>query len=531
MKSIIEENFELWGADLTLEEENSRKDQLFVIYKKIAILLSNGVSIGDILLNMNIHKVKIYGYGELGKLLIKNIKGKIDICAVYDISEKFISNVSEYIVESPKNISNDGTPIIITPGRFYRQISYDLINKGVDRKSLIALNTILTYGMERLKHGKKYNFPKYGEKQFLITGAQFHNNGAQAMLFVAISEIRKHFPNAIIWYLPVDDMEFYSFKLQQRYKLLFLTDGRDLRSQLYEILPGLTAIIDVSGYALSSNWNSNWYIEQLRMAYNYRLPIYLMPQSFGPFDYDNRINAELKKLLSNVTKIYTRENLGYKLLTEKYDLTNVYMSNDLVLQNKEINFNRIYMQEKNGQIIHLPTKENNIGIVPNVRSYEFGDKGEVLYMYKLLIDRLLKMGKNVYIIAHSDDKVPCDDIYAMFYKEKGMYLYTDYMDCDDYCKMVKNFQYLIASRFHAIVHAYKENVPCIIVGWAEKYMQLAELFEQDRYVFDVRWNINMQRFLQTIDDMNLYCAEEKIKLKKRLSKIQEGNCFDFLDDM
>ncbi|MGN0157479.1 MAG: polysaccharide pyruvyl transferase family protein [Lachnospiraceae bacterium] len=530
MRNEFEDNYELWGASLALEERESGKNPLFQIYRKMAILLTAGISISDILLGMNICKVKVYGYGELGRLFLENIQYKIDVCAVYDVKAKNIAKDCPYRLESPDNIHNDGIPIIITPGKFSRKIAYELIQNGIERKSLITLNTILTYGMEKLKHGDNYRFTDFNEKQFLITGAQFHNIGAQAMLFTAVSEIRKRFPNATVWYLPVDDLQFYTQKIQKKYKLLFLTDGKDLRAQLYEILPGLTAIIDVSGYALSSKWDCDWYIRILRMAYNYQLPLYLMPQSYGPLEFDEKTNNELKILLSHATKIYAREKKGYDLLTKKYDLTNVEMSTDLVLQNKELVSAHIYDDNQEKEDYKLET-DNNVGIIPNIRNYEFGNKKEVLYLYKLLIEYLLNKKKEIYIIAHSDDISACDDIYAMFYQESKVHLCTDYMDCVEYCQLVKNFQYLIASRFHAIVYAYKENIPCMILGWAQKYKELAFQFGQDRYVYDVRENIDIEQFLLGVDEMNCRWREEKMKLEEGLLTVQSKNCFDFLDDM
>lgn len=530
MRRYFEENCKLWGLDLAIEEQNSNRDRLFSIYKKTALILSSGISIGDILLGMKIHRVKIYGYGELGKMLIQNLRDKVEICAIYDAEAEARSKESGYMIEPLNNISNDGIPLIITPGKYFRQISWELIQKGIKRESLIALHTILIYGMEILKHGENYSIPDNKEKQFLITGAQFHNNGAQAMLFTAVSEIRNRFPNATVWYLPIDDKSYYSYQIQQNYKMIFLVDGTDLRSQLYEILPGLTAIIDVSGYALSSKWNWKWYMDILRMAYNYQIPLYLMPQSFGPLDFDQETDNELKKLLCHATKIYTREKAGYNLLFKKYHLTNLEMSIDLVLQNKKLNFSGIYAGGQKVKCNWLSTK-NNVGIIPNVRNYEFGNKEAMLHLYWHLINKLLELGKNVYIVAHSNDEIACNDIYAMFYFDSNVHLCTDHMNCIEYCEYTKNFQFLIASRFHAIVHAYKENIPCIIIGWAEKYKELASLFEQEKNVYDVRENIDVEHFLKSVEDMNLHYEKEKMKLKKILPDLQDTNCFDFLDNI
>ena len=57
--------------------------------------------------------------------------------------------------------------------------------------------------------------------------------------------------------------------------------------------------------------------------------------------------------------------------------------------------------------------------------------------------------------------------------------------CLEYNEFVKKFNFLICSRFHGLVHAYKNIVPCIALGWAVKYRELAENLGQQNYIFDI----------------------------------------------
>ena len=45
--------------------------------------------------------------------------------------------------------------------------------------------------------------------KFLITGAQFANKGAQALLFSMINEIKEHRKDSEIYYLPLDNYMKY----------------------------------------------------------------------------------------------------------------------------------------------------------------------------------------------------------------------------------------------------------------------------------------------------------------------------------
>ena len=71
----------------------------------------------------------------------------------------------------------------------------------------------------------------------------------------------------------------------------------------------------------------------------------------------------------------------------------------------------------------------------------------------------------------------------MFASSENVYFIEDDMNCLEYGGFVKQFDFIIASRFHAIVHAYKENVPAIILGWAVKYHELAKNLNQEKFVF------------------------------------------------
>ena len=70
-----------------------------------------------------------------------------------------------------------------------------------------------------------------------------------------------------------------------------------------------------------------------------------MPQSFGPFTYDqklNYINKRLSSLLKYPRIIFAREKEGYDAHVNSFNLNNVLLSNDLVLQNTGINWNNIF---------------------------------------------------------------------------------------------------------------------------------------------------------------------------------------------
>ena len=50
--------------------------------------------------------------------------------------------------------------------------------------------------------------------------------------------------------------------------------------------------------------------------------------------------------------------------------------------------------------------------------------------------------------------------------------------------IIKQFDFIITSRYHSIIHAYNNITPAIVIGWADKYVELLEFFNQLDYFID-----------------------------------------------
>ena len=108
---------------------------------------------------------------------------------------------------------------------------------------------------------------------------------------------------------------------------------------------------------------------------------------------------------------------------------------------------------------------------------------------------------------------------------------TQEFSCLEFNELVKNFDYLVASRFHSIVHAYKNGVPCVTLGWAKKYEDLSIQFEQNEYLFDVRKPVEISDLCEAMDHINQNLEIESNKIISLLSEVQKVNVFDVLNNV
>lgn len=404
-------------------------------------------------------------------------------------------------------------------------------------------------------------------KNFMITGANFRNKGAQAMLFVTVSELRQRYPDCEIFFatgedLNVDEYQFKTIKYKYRLKQIALGGFMGIRQlftsiladlakivirypekkggyfTLKKMLPQMDLIIDISGFSLGDQWNRQGqeeYLDNIRLAKKYGVKMVLMPQSFGPFHYDSdqqALHEEIRELLQYPSVVYAREQEGAKLLKEYYHLKNVRQSPDLVLQNKKIDIDKVFVGEP---VINIPDDilPDSVAIVPNKKCFQHGEKETLLSLYQKLIEMLLHSSREVYLLRHSNEDLSvCEMIKELFLDNQHVHLLENDFSCLAFDVVIRKFQFTIVSRFHGAVHSYKNCVPCIILGWAVKYQELASYMNQESYAFDIRTNnIKDAEILKYTAQMMENYQNEKIQIQKGLAQIQQSNCFNILEEI
>ena len=270
------------------------------------------------------------------------------------------------------------------------------------------------------------------KKYYVIFGAQMVNKGAQAMLFVTASEIRKRDPEAKIIVFVNDKWkseespDIYNMKFVPITMKHIMNLSKSFLGKVYvigkrakispkspslamieQILRNAKMAIDISGYAFSNQWsmgNSMFYLSKYALLKQYEVPTYILPQSFGPLDYHSFwknlvIHNYAKKCLQYPVKIFAREKEGYDCLVNELGLKNVELSHDLVLQSQSININDVYKYTPTFRKIYV--EKNSVAIIPNSSNNKYGNKEQLLDLYGKMIAQLQELGKKVYLLSHS----------------------------------------------------------------------------------------------------------------------------------
>lgn len=387
-------------------------------------------------------------------------------------------------------------------------------------------------------------------KYVLVTGGELFNKGAQAMTFTTASEIAKRYPDKKIilmssrdYQRAEEEKEQYKFaiiacpnlktQLLSPILKMFSKTRKGVNGEFLRIIRQTDAIIDISGYALGSNWGSDKaisYIMRIVAGYINGIPVYLMPQSFGPFMFTGKkgklADYLIKSFLPKARAVMVREDDGLEWIRKKYPKVHAVKTYDLVLQNKQIDLDLVFAIPPKVKKLEIPM--GSVALIPNHKTITYGGKEKTYSDYRRFIDCLLDNGKTVFLIYHAvEDHEICKDLKAMYFADNtNVVVVNEELSCLDFDENVKKFDFIIGSRFHSIVHAYKNSVPAIVLGWAVKYKELMGIFDQEKYLFDAQKSNSVENIQTTVSNMCQLYSQESCKIGEILKTVQQENVYD-----
>jgi len=306
-----------------------------------------------------------------------------------------------------------------------------------------------------------------------------------------------------------------------------------LQDSLEKIIKDAEYFIDVSGYALGSAWGwlkSIDYLLNIAVAKKYSVPYYIFPQSIGPFNYrfidKLPLNFLMKSYLKYPNKIFCREKEGLSSLY-KFTKNNIERAYDIVLQGQEYDLSNIYI--KKPYLKNIKIESNSVAIIPNTKVIERIEAGKLYSTYISIIDKLINAGKKIYILRHSFEDIDICKKMKQYYPDNGVLeLIPDDLNAIELERVVKQFDLIVASRYHSIIHAYKNGIPVLVIGWATKYRELLDTFGQSEYHFDVRGGLDDDKVNLALDKLLSSYQSEKKKIIDKMSSLAKCDVYGTL---
>ena len=293
----------------------------------------------------------------------------------------------------------------------------------------------------------------------LINGVGFHNKGAELMFRAIIEHFReKPQVTGLAVTCPCSDKQLARYAPCKRFESMGSSESFDFDS--------IHAVVDASGFAFGDQWDSvyvkNLSAKLIKFAKAGKKVI-LLPQAFGPF-LRKDIRPLCRELFSNVDLIFPRDRISFDFIQE--------------LVSEE---NKLYQAPDFTNLVE--------GRIPNEFSYVSG-RGCILPNARMM-DRTSPQTAEAYLhfLEHVITTV----------KNKGIDLFMLFHDRDDYkvvsqlpTRILENVPklelndpleikgaigkslFVIGSRFHGLINAFSQNIPCLGTSWSHKYQTLFE---------------------------------------------------------
>ena len=397
-------------------------------------------------------------------------------------------------------------------------------------------------------------------KKILVVGGSFKDKGSQSKLFVVTDVLKKRFGDCQIYFAcngeqyNEADYRFVKVPFTKQYQELVLGSRTSILTNISHLIRKkddgstidiqklfslLDLIIDISDLVLtdrSTLAEHRAYLDNIRIAKKYNIPIILMPQSFGPFNnysLDNMdIMKEMMDLLFYPKAVFAREEAGYDELMGYFGLDNIRRSADLVLQTKELNITNVCSSYYSPNIPDIK-EGNNVAVIPNNHYFTKKLFNQSYALYFRIVEKLLEAKKDVYIFCFSSSDLEiCKKIAGMFNYNDHVHLIEQEFDSIEYDFIIRYFDFVVCSRYHGCVHAYKNLIPGLVLGSTVRYKELAKLMGQEEYYIDsLAPDFNDKPWMDAIDRLVKDRDAERAIIQARLEEIQSNSCFDILDEL
>lgn len=319
-----------------------------------------------------------------------------------------------------------------------------------------------------------------------IHGTGTHNRGAELMAIAIAERMRATFPGVRLVVPP----GFGDFAARSRHSFWTTCEfsGRfrakvvstairlgssGVRSSLGVIDPAeIDIVLDASGFAFSDQWgpgSAKNLLSKMDSRPRRDTPLVLLPQALGPFKNPD-VASISRQLFARASSVYARDDQSHAAAKPLVDPSKLRQSPDFTL-----NVSPEMPPDLN-------TPESFIAIVPNFRMLDkTGAADSYLSFLNRSISLLQEEKLNPVFVLHdsAEDKKVIEQVSVTH----PLRILT-HADPRVLKAILGRADFVIASRFHALVSSLSQGVPCIGAGWSHKYPELFRDFDCDDLLVD-----------------------------------------------
>lgn len=391
-------------------------------------------------------------------------------------------------------------------------------------------------------------------KRIGIIGATISgNHGAEAMLSSTVTQLLARYPEAeiiVYSYFPAEDRLMLDERWQGRITVRSATPAAVLgqmcmtlfglllrccgagavlrRPEFCAGLAGCDVLVNLQGISFSDErlLNLPYYALCVLPAWLLGVRVVLLSQSLGPFS--NGINRAVSRYcLQRCAQVVARGDTSF------FHLQSLGLRGVALFDLPDTAFALHDSLCREGRLPSLP-HESLIGFCPSSVVWKKMQRIGVdpCNAYLQILQRLRQEGKTVVVFATAartcrswrNNDLPLMATLRKEFEARNMpgsevIWVEEMLSATQLQYVIRQIDYLVASRFHAMILALSAGKPCCVLGWSHKYCESLQMFhrEEDRINYrDMHYFLTrLEGFLQEKDKISGQIQQEMPDIKAR----------------
>lgn len=282
---------------------------------------------------------------------------------------------------------------------------------------------------------------------------------------------------------------------------------------------------------------------RLVLAKFYKRKLIYYGRSFGPFSDATKLSRTFKKISQEMLHYFSFLSIRdheTEIIAQKLGIPYIPTVDSAFLDTPSVELPYEIKKQLNGK--------DYMVFVPNYLLWHYFYKNKIqhetiLDFYGRLIDEILLINPRVHIVMlpqlFCGHEYEFNDIdffrdLATQKKDPRIIIFPDCYGSDIQQSIIKNAQYVIGSRYHSIVFAINQGVPCIALSYEHKMKGLMESLNLQKFCYDFTETLNsldnQNKCLLTV--RKLITILHNNKQAQAIAKAKAKTCFNiFLQEV
>jgi len=268
-----------------------------------------------------------------------------------------------------------------------------------------------------------------------------------------------------------------------------------------------------------------FFLYHIRLALSYDIKVYVLPNSFGPFEAPF-VSEMIKSVLHKCECVMTREGISKEILNKECGIQAHKYQDIAFYLKKDLSFD-----VENYLIKHdIPINVKKcVGITMRPYRFEGMSDGKMRYQQyiKALAECTIWLSNNGYFpiliehvhstLEHENDLSCVEKVVEEIGDNCEYRVFSDHtLDCEQLKSVYGCLSYLIGTRFHSVIFSLAQSVPCIAITYGgNKGIGIMQDMGLEKYsvsISDVSAEVLIRKFEMLVDEKDEIVEKINYKL-------------------